>query len=140
MTRVRLNHPSLINRLANEAFFGNSLDSNLGNHYDCASENVEYKIKNDDAVVNIEFAIPGLSKSDLEIELNNEILSVKTKERDKNDPRSGFAAMQFEKRFKISDKINTDEISAHSENGVLYVTLPKVDEAIEKPARTIAIA
>ncbi|MDA3892392.1 MAG: Hsp20 family protein [Salinivirgaceae bacterium] len=139
MTLVRFNKPNLINSLANEAFFGNSFDSNLGTHSDCSTDNVEYKISNEDAIVNIEFAIPGLSKADIEIELNDEILSVKTKERDENDSRTGFAAKEFEKRFKISDIINQDEISAHSENGVLYISLPKVDVAVKKPARSIEI-
>lgn len=140
MTLVRFDRPSLMNRLANEAFYRNYFDSNLGSSHDCGCDNVDYKVNNEDSVVNIEFAIPGLSKNDIEINIDNEILTVKTKERDENDVRTGFSATQFEKRFKISDQIVKEEISAHSENGVLYVTLPKVKEAVKQPARTIEIA
>ena len=138
MTLLRLNNSGLTSKLANDAFFGNFMDSNLGNYHDC--KNVDYNVTDEDAVVNIEFAIPGLSKDNLEIELNNEILTVKTKEKDENDTRTGFAALEFEKSFKISDKIQKDKISAHSENGVLYINLPKINEAVIKPARTIEIA
>jgi len=141
MTLVRFNHPSLMQKLTNDAFYGNLFDSKLGNDCECDSSNqLNYRINDEDAVVNIEFAIPGLSKSDLEIELNNEILTIKTKQRDENDSRTGFAAFEFEKRFKVSNKIIKDEITAHSENGVLYVKLPKINEAIKQPARTIQIA
>lgn len=141
MTLVRFNHSGLANKLANDALFNNLWDSNLGNHSDFSrSEKLNYFVNEEDAVVNIEFAIPGLSKSDLVIELNNEILTVKTKERDENDARTGFAALEFEKKFKVSDKIVSEEITAHSENGVLYINLPKVDAAVKKPARSIEIA
>jgi HSP20 family protein len=141
MTLVRFNHPSLMNKLSNDLFFTNLFDSKLGNYSDCECEpKLDYHINDEDAVVNVEFAIPGLSKSDLEIELNNEILTVRTKPKDENDARTGFAALEFEKKFKVSNKISKDEISAHSENGVLYITLPKVSEAVKQPARTIEIA
>jgi len=138
MTLLRLNNSGLTNRLANDAFYRNFMDSNLGSHHDC--KNVDYNVTDEDAVVKIEFAIPGLSKDNLEIELNNEILTVKTKEKDKNDSRTGFAALEFEKSFKISDEIQKDKISARSEKGVLYIALPKITEAIVKPAREIEIA
>lgn len=140
MTLVRFNHPSLMSQLANEAIYGNLFDSNLGAHADCSNEQVNYRVNEEEAVVNLEFAIPGLSKSDIEIELKNDILTVKTKKRDENDVRSGFASAQFEKNFKLTNKVNKEQISAHSENGVLYVTLPKVDEHVKKPARAIKIS
>jgi len=141
MTLVRFNHPSLINKLTSDAFYGNLFDSKLGNQCDCNyGTELNYRINEEEAVVNIEFAIPGLSKSDLEIELNNEVLTVKTKQRAENESRTGFAAFEFEKRFKVSKSINKEEITAHSENGVLYLKLPKVNEAIKQPARTIEIA
>ena len=138
MTLTRFNHPHLVSRLANEAFNSNLMDSNLGDCNDCNTK-VEYHLNEEDTVVNIEFAVPGLIKSDLEIELNNEILTIKTKAKGEDDSRTGFSALEFEKRFKVSDNINKEEISAHTENGVLYVSLPKADKAIKKPARAIEI-
>jgi len=141
MTLVRLSNSGLMNKLANEALYRNFFDSNLGKQHDCTCDSdVEYHVNEEDAIINIEFAVPGLSKDDIEIELNNEILIVKTKARDEQDVRTGFAALSFEKRFKVSDKINKDEISAHTENGVLSISLPKVAEALKKPARSIEIA
>ncbi len=140
MTLVRFNTPGLVNRLANEAFYSNLFDSNLGNQCDCSEHsNVKYYIHDEKESVNIDMAIPGLSKEDLVIELNNDVLTIKTKERDENDTRTGFSALEFEKLFRITDKIEKEGISARSENGILYVNLPKVKEAIKQPARSIEI-
>lgn len=136
MTLVRLNQPRLMNRLANEAFYGNMFSDKLESNN---NSNVDYRINEEDTIVNIEFAVPGFSKIDLEIELDNNFLIVKSKEREENDVRTGFSAFEFEKRFKVSDKMDRDKISAHTENGVLYISIPKVEAAIVKPARSIEI-
>lgn len=136
MTLVRLNHPRLMSKLAQEAFYGNMLNDKLESN---SNSNIDYRVNEEDSVVNIEFAVPGFSKSDLEIELDNQFLTVKSKERAEDDIRTGFAAFTFEKRFKVSDKMDKEKISAHTENGVLYISLPKVEAAIVKPARSIEI-
>jgi HSP20 family protein len=138
MTLVRFNHQQLVNRLANQAFNNNLFDSNLGSFNDCSTK-VPYHVNENDTAVDIEFAVPGLSKADFDIELDNEVLTVKTKEMNKDDSRIGFAAIEFEKKFKVSDSINREKISAHTENGILRISLPKTDKAIKKPARAIEI-
>ncbi len=138
MNLVRFNQPQLVNRLANEAFNNGLFGSNLGNFNDC-NTTVNYQVNDNDTVVDIEFAVPGLSKNDFEIELENEVLTVKTKEKDESDSRNSFAAIEFEKKFEVSDSINKEKITAHTENGILHISLPKAEKAIKKPARAIEI-
>lgn len=141
MTLVRVNHAGLLNHLANQALYGNLTDSCLDNQTGCNSNNnLRYRISDEDEAVTMEFAIPGLTKEDVIIELNDNVLIIKTKETDQENGRSSRFTPEFDKRFKLSDKVKQDEISATAENGILYINLPKVDEAVKKPARSIEIA
>lgn len=141
MTLVRLNNNGLVRNLAHEAFFRNFSDSflerteNHNNSYD-----LNYKVKEEEREFILEIAIPGLSKEDLSIEVDNGTLNISTKERGEEDERTGFAATELNKRFKLSKKVNQDTISATSKNGVLTITLPKVETALRKPARSIKIS
>src|SRR5205807_1162375 len=49
---------------------------------------------------------------------------------------SGFAAGQYEQSFSLPSSINTENVQASYENGILTLTLPKAEHA---KARTIKI-
>lgn len=142
MTLVRFNHPGLVNRLANDVYSKNFMDSFLGSASDCNCEHndVKYYVNEEDAAFTLEMAIPGLTRDDLYVEVENGLLTIKTKERNEEDSRTGFAALEFEKQFKLADKINQEKISAQSKNGILTITLPKIESAVKKPARSIEVA
>jgi HSP20 family protein len=141
MTLVRFNHPALLRGLANEALTRNLMDSNLdkGINHTCKSD-VLYRLNEQDDSITIEMVVPGFSKEDILIELDNEVLTIKSVQGSDENAKRSFAAVDFEKRFKVSDKIKSDAISATAENGILYVNLPKTEEAVKKPARSIEIA
>lgn len=91
-----------------------------------------YKIYEDDKGYTIEMDMPGVKKSDLEIGVKENILSIyaerkkviKSEEGDKEEVVS-----KYEQSFNISDKsIDVDNIAANFENGVLILTLPKKEE------------
>ncbi|WP_295297476.1 Hsp20/alpha crystallin family protein [uncultured Brachyspira sp.] len=91
-----------------------------------------YKIYEDGNGYTIEMDMPGVKKSDLDIGVKENILSIyaerkkviKSEEGDKEEVVS-----KYEQSFNISDKsIDVDNISANFENGVLTLTLPKKEE------------
>lgn len=138
MTLVRFNQPQLVNNLATRTWFESFLDSNLGESHACSNySTVDYSITDSDNHVKLEMLIPGLTKEDLEIVLENDMVSIKTK--DENMELKPAMVKPFEKRFKISDKIKANDISALAENGILTILFPKIDEAIPKPARQIDV-
>lgn len=141
MTLVKLNQSNLMRDLAHSAFSGNFNDSNLDrfNRSDSTSE-VDYHVNEEETLFKLEMAIPGLTKDDLRIEADNSLLTIETIELSEENKRSGFAAKQFTKRFKLSKTINQEAISAQVENGVLTMLLPKIEAAVKKPARMIEIA
>ncbi len=93
----------------------------------------------------IEIAAPGFEKSDFKIDLDKNLLTISLdKSIDENTEEKfnlkEYSFNSFKRSFRISDKINTEKINAIYKNGLLQITLPKREEAIEKPAREIKIS
>jgi HSP20 family protein len=85
--------------------------------------------------------LPGLSAEDVNIEYNNNTLSIngeyKAEEEDKSEKLlNEFPAGRFGRSFELAEPIVVDKIEASMSNGVLTVRIPKAEEA--KP-RTIKI-
>lgn len=94
----------------------------------------------------IEVAAPGLEKDDFRINLQNNVLTISSEketskeEKEEKFMRREFSYSQFRRSFSLPDTADSGNIKANHKNGVLYITIPKKDEAREKPAREIAIS
>jgi len=94
----------------------------------------------------IEVAAPGLNKEDFHINLQNNVLTIssekenKQEEKDERFMRREFSYIQFSRSFSLPLSCNSERINASYNNGVLSITIPKKEEAKEKPSREIAIA
>lgn len=100
-------------------------------------------MENEDAF-SIQMALPGFSKEDINIDLDENVLKVsgrKNAEESKDIQywRKEFLQGEFEKQFIVPDSVDTDKISGSMEEGVLNLTLPKREELKPKPARSIQI-
>ncbi len=105
----------------------------------------------------IHLAIPGLSKNDINIQVEKNILTISTKQEEiieegKTDKpeivnekakakvlRREFNFSDFERKFKLPKTVDTLKIAASSENGILNIVLPKKEEAIEKGPINISV-
>jgi len=104
-------------------------------------------IKESDTNYSLELAAPGKGKDDFIIEIDHNVLTisseVKTENEQKDDSgrytRREFGYAAFSRAFTLPDTVNTEDINANYENGVLYVTIPKKQEALPKSKRLIAI-
>ncbi len=82
----------------------------------------------------IEIAAPGLKKEDFKINLENNVLTVSTekeaekKEETKNYTRKEFVYGSFCRSFTMPKTVETDQIKASYENGILKLELPKKEE------------
>jgi HSP20 family protein len=87
----------------------------------------------------LELSVPGRNKEDFKIAVENGLLTVsfeKKEEKTENAPKSirrEFSYQSFKRSFNLDENINTDNIQASYENGILKLQLPKKEEA--KPAR-----
>jgi HSP20 family molecular chaperone IbpA len=94
--------------------------------------------------VKVELQIPGFSKEQVKITLDKDILVVagepgKTEKDDVKYSRIQFENRNFEKRFKLNNDIDQENIQAVFENGVLRLTFLKKKEA-KQITRNIEIA
>lgn len=83
----------------------------------------------------VELAAPGLQKEDFTIEVEEDTLKIASKkveekkeEVDARFKRREFNYKSFNRSFKLPENIKTEDIQANYENGVLRVTLPKMEE------------
>ena len=93
----------------------------------------------------LELAVPGLTKEDLNINLEKNVLTISAEKKTENQQnnekymRKEFSYNSFKRSFHLPEQIETDRIEAKYENGVLNIWIPKKDEAKEKPVKTIEI-
>lgn len=135
MTLVKVNNP--INRsfdgLMNEIFndlpltFGKTLREDVL-HFPPANI-----IEKSDRY-QIELAVPGMDKGDFNVKLDEKLLTIsaekkteKTSETDKLIRRE-FSNKSFKRSFTIDEKIDSANISAKYENGILTLELPKKED------------
>lgn len=92
----------------------------------------------------IELSIPGFNKDDIELNIDNDILSIKSSienvinNKDENVLYKEFSYNSFERTFKIPENVNKDKINAKFDLGLLKITLPK-KEIDETSSRLIKI-
>ena len=94
---------------------------------------------------NIEVAAPGLKREDFNINLENDVLSIacelNCKESEgKKYSRKEFCYESFKRSFTLPKDVDIEKIGAKYTDGILLITLPKREEAKEKPKREITIS
>ncbi|MFN8257653.1 MAG: Hsp20/alpha crystallin family protein [Bacteroidales bacterium] len=94
----------------------------------------------------IELAAPGMEKSDFRININNDLLTIKSEKNYKDEvsnsnySRKEFSYSAFERSFTLPDNVDSDNIKAGYVNGILNLEIPKKEEAKIKPVKEIEIA
>jgi HSP20 family protein len=103
-------------------------------------------IREDDKNYVLDFAIPGIDKKDLKIDMNEDVLTISSEvknesEDSKNDyKRKEFSYTAFSRSFNIPDNVDREKIGANYKDGVLTVSLPKQEEEKNKISKTIEIS
>jgi len=103
-------------------------------------------IKESEVDFKLELFAPGLKKEDFNIEIDQRTLSIssekqtETEENNEKYSRKEFSFSSFKRTFNLPETVNFDAIEANYESGILHLSLPKREEALPKPKRTIEIA
>lgn len=93
----------------------------------------------------VEMAVPGLKKSDLNIDVDNQLLSISSEikeEKESNEDnytRREFGYSAFKRTFNLPESVDDEKINASYKEGILNIHLPKKEEAKQKPSRSIKI-
>jgi HSP20 family protein len=96
-------------------------------------------VKETDKSYDIEVAVPGMKKEDFNIAVENKVLTISAdikeekEEKDDKYTRREFVSSSFKRSFSLPENVDENNIQAHYENGILKVTVPKVQE--QKPEK-----
>jgi HSP20 family protein len=123
------------------AIFNSFLNGDLKNPFSsesCAPSSKNHlsaEIVDEGKQISLAFDLPGIGKNNVDIQVENRTLTVTAerkspeyKETDKihlSERKYG----KFERSFKIGDDLDSENISANFHNGVLLLTLPKLEKA-----------
>tara|TARA_R110002124_G_scaffold84695_1_gene220404 strand:- start:81 stop:557 length:477 start_codon:yes stop_codon:yes gene_type:complete len=143
-TNSNANFPNLSNWL--DDIFNRELPSVFTSNFNTGISLPKVNIKETADVFTVEMAVPGLKKSDFQLDLDNQILSISTEIKKENNPkeenytRREFGYASFKRTFTLPESVDEEKINAKYEDGILSILLPKKEEAKQKPARTIRIS
>lgn len=141
MSLVRFSNqmPSVFDR-----FFDGNLMEWVNNNYKSTVPSVNIKESQDG--FNVEVAAPGFDKSDFNIELNHDVLTISSKKETSNDvkndeqyTRREYSYESFKRSFALPETADGDKIKAEYQNGILNISIPKKEDAKPKPKRMIEI-
>jgi len=91
----------------------------------------------------IHMALPGVEKSEIEMTVTESILHVHSREKEQKPNEKRYIIKQFDnvyfsRKFRLDESIDTTQIGATLENGVLKIMLSKKTPEIKK-AKSIEI-
>lgn len=72
------------------------------------------------------FELPGLKKDEVDLELENSVLTVSSAKTEKSASEESHAS--FQRSISVPDGVKLESVSAALEDGILTVTMPKAEE------------
>ena len=102
-------------------------------------------IREDEKAYGIEIALPGISKEEMKIEIEKDVLVISSeRNEEKKEEQNGYSRREFGhysfcRSFKIPEDVKGEDISAEFKNGILNIALPK-SEVETKVNRVISIS
>lgn len=87
----------------------------------------------------VELAAPGMDKGDFNIELNEDLLSIRSEKSSSKDEETSkytkkeFSYASFVRSFRLPEHVDAENIKASYVNGILQLEIPKLE--IEEKAK-----
>lgn len=136
-------HPSFF-----DGIFGRELFNWENNNFSTTSTTLpSVNIKETAESYEVEVAAPGLEKDDFKITLDGNLLIISSEKESQhandqgNFTRREFSYQSFQRSFELpKNAVDEEKINARYENGLLLLSIPKKEEAKQKPPRMIEIA
>ena len=93
----------------------------------------------------IEAAVPGLTKSDIDIEVLDDILTIQGHKQLVSDGteyryvRRELKRSAFKRSFKLGENLNVEKIDASFKDGILILTIPKHKVQVQEKPKKVKI-
>lgn len=135
-------------RLFFDDIFGRELFNWENNNFSSTSTTLpSVNIKETSDSYEVEVAAPGMEKSDFNVTLDGNLLTISSVRKQKETTQQEtfnhreFSYQSFQRSFELPKNVVDEEhISARYENGLLLLSIPKKEEAKQKPPRMIEIS
>lgn len=82
----------------------------------------------------LEIAVPGMQKEDINVDLDNNLLTISSEKEEEKEEKDGekitrreFSYSSFNRSFQLPENIDTEAISANYSDGLLKLSLPKTE-------------
>ena len=125
-------------------FFNDSFFSGFGTQSQKNSSPAVNVVDEDDAF-RIEVAVPGMSRKDIRIDLEDNVLTISSErevekeEKKRQYMRREFNFSAFKRSFELPETVNIEKIQAKHDAGILNIVLPKREEVVSKAPKQIEI-
>lgn len=92
-------------------------------------------LKETDTHYLVSFDLPGVNKNDIQISVQNNLITVsgERKEEKAREEARGLGRElyygSFQRSFALPSSVESEKVEAHYQDGVLYITAPKVESA-----------
>lgn len=134
---------SIFDRFFNADLFDWSTRNFSGTNTTLPAVNIE----EDDEKFVVEMAAPGMKREDFKVELQNNQLRISSESKNESDEedeskkfsRKEFSYQSFLRTFNLPDTVDTENIKAVYDAGILKLNIFKKEEAKPKPPRLIDI-
>ncbi|QRY55493.1 Hsp20/alpha crystallin family protein [Sphingobacterium siyangense] len=141
------NHVPSFQRSFFDDIFGRELFNWENNNFSTTSTTLpSVNIKETADTYEVEVAAPGLEKKDFKVTLDGNLLTISSEmenqqaDEQQNFTRREFSYQAFQRSFQLpKNVVDAENISARYENGLLLLSIPKKEEAKQKPPRLIEI-
>lgn len=104
-------------------------------------------VKENEENFEIEFAIPGYSKEDFQVTIENDVLNVSSEKKKESEDtkdnytRKEFSFSSFKRSLKLPDSVNLkQEVKATYKDGILKLTLQKLEETKKAEKKVIEVS
>ncbi|MBK9390839.1 MAG: Hsp20/alpha crystallin family protein [Bacteroidetes bacterium] len=103
-------------------------------------------IKEDEKNYILDLAIPGMDKKNLKIDINEDVLTISSESKNEtSEEADGYKKKEFNyssfcRSFYIPENVNRDKIEANYKDGILTVSLPKMEEEKKNLSRQVTIS
>lgn len=125
-------------------FFNDSFFNNFS-VFNGEKETPAVNVMEENESYRIEVAVPGLSRKDFRIDLDDHVLTVSAEQKEHKEEKNRrylkreFNFHNFRRSFELPETIRLENIKASHDAGILTIELPKKEEEVQKAPKQIEI-
>jgi HSP20 family protein len=137
-----------INRRFVPAYWDDFFNDNFftaGHNYTSEGSAPAVNVAEGEKEYRIEVAVPGLTRKDVRIDLEDDVLTISSEQNEKNEEKKAnymrreFRHAAFKRSFQLPETVDQNLIEASHHDGILTIQLPKREEVLQKAPKQIEI-